>query len=374
MIITTVMDSSWMRHPWRRRLVFGLLAALFALLAIWPRHYIAEAELVPQTSGTGLSSLLSGGATGSNILNLNNILGQGQSIEAGLAASRSHVVATDVISTLHLVGRPGFPTAAKAEVKLRQKVNIEAVRGAIIQIKARDSSPKFALQLAAGFSAAIERRLSSLSLEQTVAKRNVAADRLKDAAVGLARAQGALAAFRDANKLAAPEAQLGAAVSQLANLQAQLRAKQVELGELLRFATPNNLQVEAAQAAIASLKAQISQAQSTSGADFAGTVEGTASKGAQYLNLYRNERFYEVISEIYTRYLEATTIDELSSSDTVSELEPPFVDPKLQYNIWAVGLLFLDALLAFGAEFYVLRPPLGISRTPNANLAGAVKR
>jgi len=284
--------------------------------------------------------MLSGGGGGG--LNLSALLGQHQSIEGELAVSRSHAVARDVILRLRLIGRPGFRDADQAEVALRKKVNIEAVRGSIIQIKAQGADPAFARQLAAGYAAAIRDRLATLSLVQTAEKRAVAESRMSEATIDLAKAQAAIAQFREANKLAVPEAQLGAAVTQLALLQARLQAKQVQLGTLLQFATGENVQVRATP--------------SGSGAN---TLAGIAAKDSEYYNLYRNERFAQILSDIYTRYLESTTIDEMSASNSVDLLEPAYVDPQRHLNVWAEGLLILVILAAITAEFYILRPPVG---------------
>ncbi|MDQ2859260.1 MAG: capsule biosynthesis protein, partial [Pseudomonadota bacterium] len=286
-------------------------------------------------------------------------LGRPQSIETELAVGRSHAVVRDVIARLHLIGRRGLRDASQADVKLRKKVNIEAVRGSILQVKVWDTDPAFARELAAGFADEIHDRLASLNLEQTGEKRAVAENRMSDATIRLAKAQAAIARFRASNKLAAPEAQLGAAVTQLASLQGRLQAKRVQLNTLLGFATTDNVQVKAVQGEIVSLQAEIARAQSPSGSAGAATLAGMAAKNSEYFNLYRDERYSQVLYEIYTRYLEATTIDELSANNNISMLEPAYVDPARQFNIWAVALFWLVVLLALTSEFYILRPPVG---------------
>jgi uncharacterized protein involved in exopolysaccharide biosynthesis len=352
------METAWVRDARRRRSTLAILAGILAVLSLWPRPYLAKAELAPEPSSGGLSAMLAGGVPG-GALNLNALLGQGQSIEAALAVARSHAVAQGVLIRLHLADHREFGDPPRAEVKLRKLVNIEAVRGAIIQIKVRDHDPQFAVTLASAYAAAIQDRLATIAMQQTSERRVVAVVRLNGATVALAKSQAALTAFRETNKLAAPESQLNVAVGHLAILQGQLQAKQVELDTLLIFATSGNVQVKAAQAQVASLQSQIAQLESNSSEAGVESLQAMPAKDTTYFNLYRDERYYESLYAIYTRYLEAATIDELSAQNNLSQIEPAYLDPARQFNVWAAGLLFVVILVAAASEFYVLNPPVG---------------
>ena len=132
----------------------------------------------------------------------------------------------------------------------------------------------------------------------------------------------------------------------------------MELDTLVRFATPQNVQVKSAQAEIAGLQSQIAQLQSASSGG-PESLAGMPAKDTEYFNLYRDERYYENLYTIYTRYLEGATIDELSAQNNLTQVEPAYLDPARQFNAWAVGLLIVAVLLAGAAEFYILAPPVG---------------
>jgi capsule polysaccharide export protein KpsE/RkpR len=263
------------------------------------------------------------------------------------------------VARLRLAGRSGFGGAASAEVKLRRKVDVAAIRGGILQVTAHDRDPAFAYAVVAAYVDAIKARSAALNLAQASSKRLVATNRLSDASAKLSEAEAATDQFRSANKLAAPEAQFGAAVTQLAILQGKLQAEQVQLNTLNQFATPNNFEVKAAEAAVGSLQSQIAQAQIQSEGRGGLNLTGMAAKTTEYFNLYRNQKFAEALYEIYSRALEKVTVDELSASNTLDVIEPPYVDPARQYNASMVGLLALLVLFAVVAEFYVVAPPVG---------------
>ncbi len=352
-------ESRWVRDAGRRRICVIILVVVFAILSLWPRHYLARAALAPDDSGGGLSSLLGAAGGGSGLLALGSLFGTHQSIEEDLAIARSDIVLGDVVRRLRLTERRGYGDFEQAEVKLRKKVDMETVRGSIVQISVRDSDRAFAKALAAGFVSALRDRLTALNMQQAVQKKVVAENRLQDASAEVATAQGALDRFRAANKLAAPEIQLGSAVAVAAGLQARLEAEQAELRTAQQFATGNNIQVQVVQARIAGLQNQIAAAQANAGVGGGPTLGQMSPIISQYENLYRNEQYAQAEFEIYKRYLDSVIVDQLSATTNMDVIEPAYVKPERQYNLNAVGALILVLVLGGLAEFYVVRPPPG---------------
>ncbi len=338
-------------------------ALLLCILSVFPQHYMALSELLPKAPGGGLSAML--GAGGGGGLNLSDILGQKTSIETDLAVARSHVVTLDVIQALKLNPSGDIANRIKIERQLEHKVSIEAIRGSIILIDVYDSDSARALEITKAYTKAIQTRLGALNLNEAVGNRILAEGRLQDASIRLSKAEAELSQFRDANKLALPVAQLGAGIQQLAALQARLQAKDVELQMLEKFATKSNVQVQAVSAEISALRGQIKSFESVSPSGPSGLPE-FASKNDKYLNLYRNEQFAEVLYGIYSRYLESTTIDELSSNDNVTVIDAPYISPDIQFNMPVVAALFLLVSVFAAAEFYIFSPPPGFQKNGSA--------
>lgn len=355
-ILDAVFGHAWLREPRRRRIGAAIAALALAILSVFPRHYVAKAQLAPDDSGSALSSLLSSAASGvGGLLSLGALFGSHQSIDEDLAVAKSEAVVRDVIRRLRQEGRLPPGDDASQEVRLRRRVDLETIRGNILEIKAHASDRAFALAVARDYSDAIRARLAQISLDQTAQKKVLALNRLVESSSALARAQGDLDRFRIANKLAAPEQQLGAAVVVVTGLQARLQAVQTQLQTVRRFATGANVQVQALEAEAASLQAQIATAQAGA-AGAQGTSLGSMSpKITEYENLYRNAKVAEAEYLIYQRYLDTVVADELSAGITMDVIEPPYVDPKLHLNLAAFGALILVVLSALFAEVYV--PP-----------------
>jgi hypothetical protein len=358
------MGWPWVRDPLRRRGILAVMALVLAVLSIWPRHYLASAEMMPDQSGSGLPSILSGG--GGALASLGALIGSRQSIESDLTIARSQAVAEDAAGRLR---QQGLLKAARASAgggntsaaAIGHLVNVEALSGSIVRVSVSDRDPGFAKAAVAAYVQAIRDRLAAISAGQSTLKKAVAADRMADASLSLARAQSALDQFRLANRLAEPQAELGAAVSLVTALQGKLQAAETELATLQTFATDENFQVQATRAQISALRDQLTKAQANASLGPGPTVGGMTPKISEYENLYRNEKYAEAEYEIYKRYLDTVTVELLSSNINMSVVQPPFVDPDRQFNV--IYALAMVLVLAAGvvAEFYLARPPPGWS-------------
>ena len=99
-----VLDSPWVQNPFRRRGAVVIAAIVLAVLCVWPRPYMARAQLLPNDYGGSLASLL-GAAGGGGALALGALFGGHQSIESDVTITRSQAVLGVVVRRLRLEGR-----------------------------------------------------------------------------------------------------------------------------------------------------------------------------------------------------------------------------------------------------------------------------
>lgn len=344
---------SWLGNPTRRRLLYGGAVLVLAVLSVVPQQHLARVKILPQQGNSGVSALI--GALGGGAQNFAALL-SGQQTNY-LVIGRSHDVLRDVIGRLHLVGRPGFRNEGQAELKLNRMVDIQILTGGVLEITAKDTDPAFAEELVSGFAAAIGDRLTTLGHQQIARKKTTILAKLGEANARLNDAEGSLSRFRAANNLASPQVEFGAAVSRKLSLQAQIDSKLVELRAAQQFATGDSMRVKTILSEIAALRSQVASAEAATNSQ---GVERLAQRTTEYLTIYRDVQFYQYLIDVYKRFYEEVTVEEMSADTNLQIVEEAHIAPGRQFNIPALGALLLVLLLAFYTEYYV--PMTGLAQ------------
>ncbi|MEO5775141.1 MAG: capsule biosynthesis protein [Sphingomicrobium sp.] len=348
-----------------RRLAYALLALLFALLIFFPRPFVSRAKIVPQdTSASAASTTALIGALGGSTQSIGSLLTGGRpSNDLYLIIGRSDSVKSEVIRTLKLVGpnRP-FATNRKAILWLDRHVDVHLLLGGVMEIETKLYDPDTANRVTTAYGDAIGRHLARYGRQIINNKQRIVQQRFGDAAERVREAESQVQAFRRAHNLAEPEQQLSTALSQRANLEAQMQARQVQLQALSRVRGPENSEVIGLQTEIAALRNQISQTVDPSTGPTGPNVGGLTAVSLRYLDLFRNLRFQQSLYEIYQRSAEQVAIEELASESAsyFQVVDPPHIDPERQYNTWAIGAFAGIVLLALFTEWYA--PSTGLMR------------
>jgi capsule polysaccharide export protein KpsE/RkpR len=208
------------------------------------------------------------------------------------------------------------------------------------------------------YASATQERLAEINRNQTAYKRDVLLKLVGDASDRLARARGAYDAFRLQTRYANPQLQMAETESRIPQLESMIKAKEVELNAIRQIATDQNVAVQQVESQLATLRAQLAQANATAPAH-SDAVGRLVRVSTQAEKLQRELAIAQTLYDSYVRYLEGTAVENLTSTANVRLLEPPFVDTARQIN-FAPAAIALALLLLWGAvEFYRLRPPPG---------------
>lgn len=348
-----------------RRLAYLIIAIIAAILIFFPRPYLARAKIVPQdTSASAASTTALLGALGSSSQSIGSLLTGGRpSNDLYLIIGRSDSVKNDVIRSLDLVG-PGKPFATRREAVLwlEKKADIHLLLGGVMEIETKLYDPEEARVLTANVAQAISRHLARYGRQIISNKQRIVAQRFRDAGGRVARAQADLSEFRRRNGLAEPEQQLSNALVQRASLQAQLQAKQVEYRTLSQLRGPESTELAAIASDIAGLRSEIAQSAAPAAGPAEPNVAGLSEISLRYLNLYREMRFQQAMYDVYQRSAEQVAVEELASESAsyIQTIDPAYVDPNRQYNVWAIALFAGILLLALFTEWYA--PATGLFR------------
>lgn len=340
-----------------RRLTYLVAAIVFAILIFFPQPYVARAKIVPQdTSASAASTTNLLGALGGGSQSIGSLLTGGRpSNDLYLIIGRSDTVTDDVINSLKLVGpEADFSTVRKAKLALAKKVDIHLLLGGVMEIETKLYDADKAQRWTSAYADAISRSLARFGRQIITNKQRILRQRFEDATGRVRRAEADLNAFRRANNLADPEVQLGSALSQRADLDGKLKAKQVELQTMQEFRGPESAELAALRSDIAGIRAQIARTVTPTTGATGPNVSGLSAISTKYLDLFRALRFQHSIYDVYQRSAEQVEVEELAaeSASYIQIIDPAHIDPERQYNVWAIAAFASIVLLALFTEWY----------------------
>lgn len=357
--------KSWIRDTRNRRLAYLALSVLATILIFFPQPYLARAKIVPQdTSATAASTTTLLGAMGSNGQSLGSLLTGGRlPNDLYLIIGRSDSVAEDVIRTLKLVGPDGkFRSERAAMVYLDRHVDVHLLLGGVMEIETKLYDAAEAQRLTSAYASAISRQLAQFGRQVIENKQRIVGERFRGSETRVARAEADLDAFRRIHNLAEPEQQLSTELVQRATLEAQLKAKQVELQTLSQFRGPESNDLASIQSDISGLRAQIARTASPATSPAGPNVAGLTGLSLRYLQLFRNLKFQQSIYDVYQRSAEQVEVEQLASESAsyIQVIDSAHIDPHRQHNVWAIAFLASVLLLALFTEWYA--PMTGLMR------------
>ena len=349
-LMQTLVTAPWVARAKLRRSAFAVLALLLAVLSIWPRPYVASAMLAPDDSAAGLTSLFSGGG-GVNLIS--SLLGGRGTIEADLLVGRSNSVFTAVAQKLHEQGHYRDYSVELLNARLRRKIEVESQRGSILEISTKDYDPELARQIIEDFVAELRHRLTTLSRDQAATKRAIASERMAEATRQYQQAQQILNDYRAAHHFTNPEVQQTVSQGGYVGLQAELQAAQTTLRFLEKTMGPENFELQTARERVQVLQQQIANLENKAGVGGIQSLAKVSPEVAKYKDLLRNEGFAQGRYDIYKRYLESLSVQEVAAPLNMAVIDPPFIDPQRSFNAIPLGLMVLLIVFAIFVEFYL---------------------
>lgn len=341
-----------MERPWLRRTIFIVLIAIGLLLTVFPERYRAATTLTPTNpENLGLSGTL--GQLGA----LNNVFGNQAAVEVALRVGNSTHARDMVIKSVKLDERLGIEDRTTLQRWLEDRVSVRSLRGGIVQIEMKGRDADLARDIVAAYSSAMQERLAQISRTQTAYKRNVLGRLVEDASRELAIAQSNYDRFRVRNRTPDPGSAVGVISTRIPQLEAAIKAKQIEITSARQQFTDDNLVIRQMFAELGALRNQLAQLRATDPSSSSSVGEAVATS-SQLFKLERELSISRALYDSYLRYLQGTAVEDMTSTANVRLLEPAYIDPERQYFYPALAAAIALFLLWMAIEFYGLRPPL----------------
>ncbi len=330
--------------------------------------YRATTTLMPvESSGSQVSAALR------NITSLPFVGGMlpsvgGASADKLVAVLKSRTVAEHVINALDLIDvlfeedRDEPPTLQDAVRLLSEEMTeVTDDKKGLISVSVEHKDPQLGAEIANQYTVALQKFLKENALSMAKRNRIFIENQLKKVKEELREAEEAMKGFQTNKKIVAMDAQTEASIKALAELKAQITAKEVELGVIKQYATPSNPDVLRVKDELRELKKQLSLLESKGTnpeADAIPSLSEAPELGLQYVRLKRKALTQEKVFELLTQQYEMAKIDEAKEDIAFQVIDRAIapekrVKPKRKLNVMLAGVvsLFVGIFLVFFLEY-----------------------
>jgi len=254
------------------------------------------------------------------------------------------------------------PTIQDGVEKLGEMTNVRKDSiGDLITISIDFHEPELAARIANQYPIELQGFLSSNALSLAKRARIFLGKRYQEAKKQLARSEEALRSFQTKYKLIAMDKQTEAVVKAIAELKAQIMAKEVELGVFQKFVTDINPNVIKIKDEIKGLKKQLAAMESKEGnpeADVFPAFNKAPTLGLEYIRLKRDILINEKLFELLTQQYEMARIEEARedvSFQVIDRAIPPEkkFKPRRKLIVLVTGIIaiFMGVFSVFLLEY-----------------------
>jgi uncharacterized protein involved in exopolysaccharide biosynthesis len=334
-------------------ILFTLVATILATIIVFiiPKMYTATATILPPQQNQSMVSALLGQVAGGATLDLRD-LGLKNPSDVFVAMLKSRTVEDALINRFDLRKIYNVKRYQDARKVLEKRSEIDPEKEGLISIAVSDREPKRAADIANAWVDELRTLNQSIALTEAAQRRVFFEQKLAKERDDLATAELALKQIEQKTGLIQPDAQTRALIGAVAEVRAQIAAKEVQLQSLRTYATPNNPDVKRAQTELAELQGQYARLARMEGAapeSGEGNVEVPTGKVTQatleYLRVARELKYHEALYDFLARQLEAARIDEAKNAVVVQVVDRA-VEPERKSSPKRLLIVAITAALS----------------------------
>jgi len=336
-----------------------VITAIYSLI-VSPIYKAETKILPPQQSSSGMASqLLSqlGGAAGL----VGGMVPVKSPNDLYIGLIKSNTVLDRIIDRFNLMSLYEVKIRAVARESLSGGLKVtDDKKSGIITIGVEDKDPRRAADMANAFVEELRRLTKGLAVSEASQRRLFFEEQLEDAKTGLARSEDAMRGFQEKTGALGIGEQAKAVIESMAQLRAQIVAREVELRVMRTYSTENNPDVKKTEAAINGMRAELTKLEKRKG-DGPDPLMPTGRMpevGTEYIRKLRDLKFNETLYELLLKQYEAAKLDEAKEAtviQVIDKAEPPEqrIKPKRRQMVMIAGVVgfFLSIFTAFFLEY-----------------------
>lgn len=339
-------------------MVAVLLATFISLLM--PDIYTATARILPPQQSESMAPVVLSQVAGALGGLSGGLLGIKNPTELYVGMLKSRTVADGIIEQFKLRDLYGKSTLADTRKALEKVTTISAGKDGIIVIELDDKNPTRAAAIANAYVKQLDRLNDTLAVTDASRRRLFFEKQLRTAKADLESSEIELKKTQERTGLIKLDAQGKAIIDAVAQLRAQIAAKEVQIAAMRSYATDQSPERRRTESELAGLREQLRKLEG----DRPGTVGDilvptgrVPEAGLEYIRKARDVKYNETLFELLAKQYEIARLDEANNASLIQVLDkavPPDKNSKPK-RILIVALSGLVAtvfalLLAFLRE------------------------
>lgn len=306
-----------------------VVGAIFC--AVLPDVYKATTKILPpQQAQSGAAALLSqlGGAAGVAA----SVAGIKSPNDIYIGMLKSRTVADKLITQYELQKLYKTDTLEKTRKELEKNTVITTTKEGLINIDVEDRSRAIVAKLANSYVEELISLTKVLAVTEATQRRLFYERQLEDAKDNLAKAEMKLKTSLDTSGVISVDSESRAILESSARLRAQISAKEVQLGALRAFVTPNNQAFKQIQEELQSLRTEAFKLENGS-ANSAKNLSSTSEPdGLQNIKILRDVKYFQMLYEVLAKQYEAARLEEAKNSATVIQVLDSAEEPERKFK------------------------------------------
>jgi len=248
--------------------------------------------------------------------------------------------------------------------------NIKArqdLKSGVITFGVEDTDPKRSAAMANAFIEEFRNLNKALALTEASQRRLFFEEQLEHAKDSLAKAENAMQSFQEATGAVKIDAQASAVIEGIAQMRAQIAAKEVQLRVMRTYSTPQNPDIQRAEEELKGLRAQMRQMESKNSSDSVIVPTGNLpSTGTEYLRHARDLKFNETLYELLLGQYQTAKLDEARDAivvQVIEKAEMPDKKIKPKRLIMVVLSMIISLFITVFASIFIAYKE-SVSRNP----------
>ncbi len=352
----------------------AIIVLTYLCLFLSPDVYTSTTRLLPPQTNLTLSAQLLDSMGGGALPWSAGNGGMGGGLSASLLGLpspsdiyvgilHSDTIADWIIARFHLRKVYGLKNIESARAELRRQTSINVLKGTgLIIIKVTDKDPKKAAEIANAYVEELEKLMQGLAVQEAKSRLAFLDNERTQANKNLTKAEDALRTFSQRYGVIQIDTQTKAVLDYIAQLRADIDAREVQVQVLRQQATPFNYDVVRLETEIKGLKKKLVDAEKKMDQVCKGDVCLNTSEvpglGLEYMRLYREVKFQENLYQTFSKLAEVARLDIARNATTISVVDKALPPEKrsnsrlLPAVLTGMVTFFMMIFVAFGAEYW----------------------